>query len=130
MYTQEEKTWAALAHASILLNLFTAVGGPVAAFLIWLIKRESSSYVGFQALQSLVYQLAILVLGVLGGLVATILSAVVVGICCWLLLLPAGLAAMIYGCYGAYMCSQGADFRYWLIADLLTSQAPPPSTSQ
>ncbi len=61
--SSNERTWAALAHLSIFLNLFTGgVLGPVAAFVIWLVHRDRSTRVAFHALQSLWYQLAWLVL--------------------------------------------------------------------
>ena len=61
--TNDERTWAILAHVSILLGAIT-VGllGPVAAFVIWLIKKEESDYVAKQAMQSLIYQIVVAVL--------------------------------------------------------------------
>jgi uncharacterized Tic20 family protein len=56
MGTQEEKTMSVLAHLSIFLNLVTGFLGPVAALIIWLVYRDRSSNVGFQALQSMWYQ--------------------------------------------------------------------------
>ena len=57
--TQNERLLAALSHASIVLGLFSnGVGGIVAALVIWMIKRDKSPYVAFQALQALVYQVA------------------------------------------------------------------------
>ncbi|HKH37400.1 MAG TPA: DUF4870 domain-containing protein, partial [Rubrobacter sp.] len=50
MGTQEEKTMSVLAHLSIFLNLVTGFLGPVAALIIWLVYRDRSSNVGFQAL--------------------------------------------------------------------------------
>lgn len=120
----EERQWAMLAHLSILLNLISAIGGPIAAFLIYLFYRERSRYVAFHALQSLVFQLFA---WVTGGLIAGItwgialaLTALVVGIClipfaCLLSLIP--IAAIGYGIFGAVACSRGEDFRYWLIGD-------------
>lgn len=116
--TQEEKTWAALAHASILLSLLTfGVGGPIAAFLIWLLKREQSAYIGRQAMQSLVYQLVVdVLLLIMWGAIA-LLSLVMVGLCCIPFGLIITLAPVVYGCYAAYACSLGRDFGYWLIGD-------------
>ena len=53
MGTQEERTWSVLAHLSIFLNLVTGFLGPVAALVIWLVHRDRSSRVAFQALQSM-----------------------------------------------------------------------------
>ena len=50
--TQDERTWSIIAHLSILLNLITAIGGPVAALIIWLVYKDRSQKVAFHALQS------------------------------------------------------------------------------
>jgi uncharacterized Tic20 family protein len=68
--TQEERTWAALAHASILLFGF----GSIAALLIWIAQRKKSAYVAFHALQALLYQTLEMVLFIFFGLVAGIFS--------------------------------------------------------
>jgi uncharacterized Tic20 family protein len=49
---QDERIMAAISHASIITSGF----GIVAAAIIWLMQREKSSYVRFQALQALAYQ--------------------------------------------------------------------------
>lgn len=122
--TQDEKTWAALAHATILLGWTVGLAtagllGPAAAFVVWLIKKEESAYVGDQALQSLVYQSVVVIFSWLMWAVIAALSAIVVGLC----LIPFGillnLGAVIYGCYAAYVCSQGRDFRYVIIGDVV-----------
>src|ERR671911_1626226 len=79
MGTQEEKTMSVLAHLSIFLNLVTGFLGPVAALIIWLVYRDRSSNVGFQALQSMWYQVAWLVILVAGWTVTTLLMLVLIG---------------------------------------------------
>jgi len=123
--TQEEKTWAVLAHASILLSLLTAgLGGPIAAFVIWLVKKDQSAYVGRQALQSLVYQLVVdVLLFIMWGGIA-LLSMALVGLCCVPFGLIITIAPVVYGCYAAYACSLGRDFNYWLIGDMIRGWSP------
>ena len=121
--TSDEKTWAALSHLSILLAAIT-VGllGPVAAFVIWLVKKDESDYVARQALQSLVYQIAVAVLSWVMWIVIAVLSVFVIGLC----LIPIGLlinlAAVGYGCYAAYVCSLGQEFKYPLIWDMIKTE--------
>jgi hypothetical protein len=113
-----------LAHLSILLNLITGILGPVGALVIYLVYQDRSRYVAYHALQSLIFQLIVWVGG--GGLVAIawtvtgILSAVIVGILCIplaLLLSLIPIAGLVYGVVGGIQCSQGEDFRYWLVGD-------------
>lgn len=118
--TEEERTWAILAHLSILLSVLTGgLLGPVAAFTIWLIKRDQSPYIGRQALQSLIYQLVVVVLSWIMWIGIAVLSMLVIGVCC----IPGGilidLAAVGYGCYAAYVCSLGREFKYPLIGNMV-----------
>ena len=124
--TSDEKTWAVLAHVSILLAAIT-VGllGPVAAFVIWLVKKDESDYVAKQALQSLIYQIVVAVLSwIMWGVIIVLatLSAGLLGCC----LIPLGvvlnLAAIGYGCYAAYVCSLGQEFKYPLIWEMIATQ--------
>jgi uncharacterized Tic20 family protein len=121
--TSEEKTWAILAHVSILLAAIT-VGllGPVAAFVIWLVKKDESDYVARQALQSLIYQIVVAVLSWIMWIVIGVLSVFVIGIC----LIPIGLlinlATIGYSCYAAYVCSLGQEFKFPLIWDMIAAE--------
>jgi len=120
----DERTWAMLAHLSVLLNLVTGILGTAAALVIYLVYKDRSRYVAYQSLQSLMMQLIVWVGGgiIVGAAWALtgILSAVVVGLACipfvaCLSVLP--LVAIVYGVIGGIQCSQGSDFRYWLVGD-------------
>jgi uncharacterized Tic20 family protein len=113
-----------LSHLSVLLNLVTGFGGPIAAFIIYLVYKDRSRYVAYHSLQAAIFQL-IWWFG--GGVIAGIawaisgaLTAVVVGLLCMpfaclITLLPLG--AIVYGIIGGVQTSQGQDFKYWLIGD-------------
>lgn len=124
----DERTWAMLAHLSILINLVSGILGPVAALIIYLVYKDRSRYVAYQSLQSLIFQLIAWVgAGVIVGVswaIVGVLSAVIVGIClipiaAIISLLP--LAALVYGVVAGIKCSQGEDFRYWLVGDWVRS---------
>ena len=121
----DERTWAMLAHLSVLANLVTGFLGPVVALIIYLVYQDRSRYVAYHSLQSFIFQLIWWVGGgVLAGVAWAISGALVavVGLGCLLMpfacvitFLP--LAALVYGVVGAVQVSQGQDFRYWLIGD-------------
>ena len=124
----DERTWAMLAHLSVLLNLVTGFLGPVGALVIYFLYKDRSRYVAYHAMQSVVFQLLWWAApGVLIGAMwaATgILSAVLIGLLCIpfalvltvvIALMP--LAALVYGVWGALEAGQGKDFKYWLIGD-------------
>jgi uncharacterized Tic20 family protein len=82
--TTEERTWALLAHLSIFLNLFTGLLGTAAALVIYLVYKDKSRYVAYQALQALIFQLVFffgggLIIGLV-WLITGLLSIVLVGL--------------------------------------------------
>ena len=122
--TSDERTWAMFAHLSVLVNLFTAVLGPLAALLIYFAYKDRSRYVAYHAMQSFVLQLIVWVGGgMIAGVawaVTGVLSMVVIGLflipfACLISLLP--VIAPVYGIVAAVETSQGKDFKYWLIGD-------------
>ncbi len=122
--TSEERTWAMLAHLSVLANLLTGFLGPVIALIIYLVYKERSRYVAYHSLQSFIFQLIWWVgAGAVAGIAWTIsgvLAMLLIGCCLMPFALIVSLipiAALIYGVVGAVQCSQGNDFRYWLIGD-------------
>ncbi len=120
----DERTWAMLAHLSVLLNLITGFLGIVVALIIYLVYKNRSNYVAYQSMQSFVFQLIWwlgggLLIGVFWAITG-VLSIVLVGLiliplACLLSLIP--LAALVYGIVGAVECNSGHDFKYWLIGD-------------
>ena len=134
--TEDERLWAALAHASILLGIIVNLvfhsswgigifAGPIAAFVIYTIKKDESRWVGRQAIQALAYQGVLAVIGLLVGVVSAVIAALSlgVGLVCLAPLLfifgLLGLGFLGYGCYGAYQCYQGKNFKYYYLGDFI-----------
>jgi len=124
----DERSWAMLAHLSVLLNLVTGFLGIGAALVIYLVYKDRSRYVAYQAMQSFIFQLIFwagggLLIGMMWAVVGA-LSAILIGILLipfavilTLLFLLMPLLALIYGVIGGIQCSNGEDFRYWLVGD-------------
>ncbi len=119
MGTQEERTWSVLAHLSIFLNLVTGFLGPVAALVIWLVYRDRSSRVAFQALQSMWYQVAWLVILFAGWAMTTLLMLVLIGFLLVPVMALITIVPFVHGAYAAYRVSKDGEYRYPLIADLI-----------
>lgn len=117
--TREERTWAVVAHLSVFLNLFTIFLGPVAAFVVWLVYRDRSKEVAFQALQSTVYQAGWLAILGVGWAITGLLTFVLIGF----LLIPAmaliTLVPFVHGAYAAYRVGRDGEYRYPVVADLI-----------
>ncbi len=120
--TQEERTWSALAHLSVFLNLFTGFLGPVAAALIWLVYKDRSPQVAFQALQAAGYQVAWLVLLGAGWVLTGILTLVLIGFLLIPVMAIATVVPFVHMAYAAYRVSKGDDYRYPLVADLIKAR--------
>jgi hypothetical protein len=113
-----------LAHLTVLLNPISGLMGVVGALVIYLVFQNRSRYVAYQSLQAVVFQLIFWVGGgILAGITwaaSALLSVVLVGLLCFpvaLILTLVPLGAIVYGIIGGIQCSQGQDFRYWLIGD-------------
>ena len=129
----DERTWAMLAHLSVLVNLVTLFLGPVIPLIIYLVYRERSRYVAYQSMQAFVFQL---IWWIGGGILATIawtISGVLVMVLVGCLLMPIALiisllpvAALVYGVIGAIQTNQGQDFKYWLIGDWVRGELTRP----
>lgn len=58
--TREERQWAMLCHVSAMLMYVTVIGGLVAPFVIWLLKREEMPFVADQGKETVNFQITIL----------------------------------------------------------------------
>jgi uncharacterized Tic20 family protein len=119
MSAQDEQTWSMLAHLSVLLNIITGIGGPIAALIIWLVYRDKSQRVAFHALQSLWYQVAWAVILAVGWFITVVLMFVLIGFLLVPVMAIASLVPFVHQCYAAYKVYQGTDYRYPVIADLI-----------
>ena len=132
----DERVTAALAHGVVIV----AYGlGAVGAAVIWLLQKEKSKYIAFQALQAAVYQLVGLLVSIIGwscwgclyglSFIPMIANAEkykdapppVFFISLGLMVVPLGLMGlwMLYGLWGALRAFQGRDFRYIVLGRML-----------
>jgi uncharacterized protein len=119
MGSRDENTWSVLAHLSIFLNIFTGFLGPVAAFVIWLMYKDRSPTVSFHALQSLWYQVAWMVILVVGWTVTGLLTMIIIGFFLIPVMLLITLVPFAHAAYAAYRVNQGVDYRYLWALDLI-----------
>lgn len=124
----DDRTWALLAHLSVLLNLVTGILGPIVAIIIYLVYKDRSKYIAYQSMQSFVFQL---ICWVGAGLVIagmwilnTLLLVLILPVLCipftlilTVILLALPLINLVYGVVGAIETSQGKDFRYLWVGD-------------
>ena len=99
--TQDERTWAMLAHLSPLVA--SLIGLPfVGPLVVWLMKKDESPFVGDQAREALNFQIAVLI-------AILICTATCVGV----ILLPiVGIGAIVYEILAAVEANKGVYYRY------------------
>ena len=122
MSAQDERTWSIIAHLSILLCLISAIGGPVAALIIWLVYKDRSRMIAFHALQSFWYQVAWIVILSVGWFITYILMFVLIGFVLVPVMAIVSIVPFVHQCYAAYKISQGVDYRYPIVADRVDSE--------
>lgn len=120
----EDRTFAILAHLTVMLNLFTLILGTVAAGIIYLVTRKRRPFVAFHALQALLMQLVVWVGGaavaLASWLLAGALSPSIASICIMPLAFVISLvpvAAVVYAIFAAVDVSLDNDFRYYRAGD-------------
>jgi uncharacterized Tic20 family protein len=139
-HSQDERTWAALAHACAVLNFAVGLGGLIGAAVIWLLKKDESDWVAFHGLQSLAFQAAQLAvtLVVVGGtwvlgfafsfltLGFGTLIAVPLMFLTFFLGILVIVGGLVYSLYGAYRIYNGQEFRYLWVGDWIARQSIEP----
>ena len=116
----EERTWSALAHLSIFTNLFTGFLGPVVALVVWLYYKDRSEKVAFQALQSVWYQVAWVVILGAGWTITGLLTLVLIGFLFVPVMAVLTLVPLVHAAYAAYKVNKYGEYRYPVIADLIS----------
>ena len=107
-----ERIWSALAHLSTFLNVFTGFLGPVAAFVIWLVYRDTSPTVAANAMRSVLYQVVWLSAIFVGWSITFALMAVLVGFLLVPVMAVVTLGPFVQASYEAYMAYRNVGRRY------------------
>ncbi len=115
---QDERTWSMLSHLSVLVWPITGFL-PVAPLIVWLVYKDRSPRVGFHALQSLLYQVAWMVILMVGWTVAGVLTIVLIGFLLFPVMIVATVVPFVHMGYAAYKVNKGVDYRYPVIADMI-----------
>ena len=114
MPTDEEKTWAMLAHLAGIAGYLGGVLQYIAPLVIFFVYKEKSKFVAFHALQSLFFQLALLVL--VAGLNAVGFLACGVGLFVTVpLSIALAVGGLVYCIVAAIKAHGGEMFQYWLV---------------
>jgi uncharacterized Tic20 family protein len=103
--SRAERDWALFAHLSALLVYVTVIGGILAPFVIWLLKRDEMPFAARQAKEALNFQITVY----LAALVCGILVLVVIGIA---LLAALVIVHVVLTIIATMKASEGVAYRY------------------
>ena len=91
--TQDDKTWALVAHIGTLVSAYVALGF-LAPLLVMLLKGDSSPFARRHAVESLNFQISLLIYSVVLGIIAVVLVIATFGIG-MLIVLPVALVLAV-----------------------------------
>jgi uncharacterized Tic20 family protein len=106
--SKDERTWAMLAVLSPLIGYIIPLASVIAPLVIYFIKRDESKFVAFHALQSVYFQIAVLV--------AVIICIPLCFVCVGFILLPVvAIGGLVYMVVIAIKANNGEWAEYWLV---------------
>lgn len=110
--TAEERNWAMAAHAGSLLSAWVAMGF-VCPLVVMLVKGKDSAYIRRQSVESLNFQISLLIYLT----VSFVLIIVLVG---FVMLAAVGVFGLVAIIVATVAASEGKDFRYPLTIRLVS----------
>jgi uncharacterized Tic20 family protein len=104
--SKDERNLAMFAHLSAFAGLiFPAGGNVIAPLIVWLTQREKSAFVADQALESLNFNLTVLLAGIVCGFLFIVGIGVLLGA-------ALGIVWLVGTILGALRASEGQRFRH------------------
>jgi len=102
--TPDERTWGGAAHWSALVAAFLALAflGPL---IVLLVKGNESAWVRRQAVESLNFQISVLIYAIISGVLLLLLIG-------FILLPIVGIFWLVFTIIGSVKASNGEDYRY------------------
>jgi uncharacterized Tic20 family protein len=103
--TQDERTWGMIAHLSALVGVIIPFGSIIAPLVIWLVKRDQSSYIAEHAKEALNFNITVGIAGV----ICWILVFVFIGV---LLAIALAIYWLVMTIIAAIKANEGQLYRY------------------
>ncbi|WP_127530932.1 DUF4870 domain-containing protein [Paenibacillus kobensis] len=103
--SREDRLFGMLCHLTAFAGLFIPLGSILGPLIIWLIKRDQSSYVDAQGKESLNFQISYAIYFI----ISSILISIIIGI---LMVIALLIAWVILTIIGAIRANDGSHYRY------------------
>lgn len=109
----EARQWGMLAHLTALSGILTAgIGCIVGPLLIWLLKRETSTFVDDQGKEALNFNIAFIIVSVLLYAIGSILLVILIGFLFYLAAFALWVYWLVVTIIATIKANNGIEYRY------------------
>jgi uncharacterized protein len=104
--TKEERTWGMIAHLSAFaVFVFPFAGNIIAPLIVWLARRDTSTFVEAEAKEALNFNISVALAGIVCGLLTFLLVGIPLGVILFL-------GWLVMTIIAAIKASEGVGYRY------------------
>lgn len=119
----EEKQWGMFGHLSALTGVVTGgLGNFLGPLIVWQMKKDTLPFAADQAKEALNFNITLLIVGVVFGVIGAIFTAITLGLGAILvvpLALALGVAWLVFTIMAAMKANDGVAYRYPLTIRLI-----------
>lgn len=119
----EEKQWGMFGHLSALTGVVTGgLGNFLGPLIVWQMKKDTLPFAADQAKEALNFNITLLIVGVVFGVIGAIFTAITLGLGAILvvpLALALGVAWLVFTIMAAIKANDGVAYRYPLTIRLI-----------
>lgn len=119
----EEKQWGMFGHLSALTGVVTGgLGNFLGPLIVWQMKKDTLPFAADQAKEALNFNITLLIVGVVFGVIGAIFTAITLGLGAILVVpvaLALGVAWLVFTIMAAMKANDGVAYRYPLTIRLI-----------
>jgi hypothetical protein len=119
----EEKQWGMFGHLSALTGVVTGgLGNFLGPLIVWQMKKDTLPFAADQAKEALNFNITLLIVGVVFGVIGVIFTAITLGLGAILVVpvaLALGVAWLVFTIMAAMKANDGVAYRYPLTIRLI-----------
>jgi uncharacterized Tic20 family protein len=109
---QQERTWAMLCHLSALAGLIIPFGNIIGPLVVWLVKKEEMPIVNTYGKEALNFQISWSIYMIGLGIIASVLSAIVIGVFLFPIIGLIALADLVLVIIASVQANKGVAYKY------------------
>jgi uncharacterized Tic20 family protein len=107
--SKDERMWAMFAHLSAFAIYFTGLGHVLGPLIIWMVKRDTSSFINDQGKESLNFQISLTIYGIGALILCMTVILAIIGIP---ILIALGVFQVVMIIIAAMKANDGVAYRY------------------